>query len=95
MQAVLLQELLDEVNMGHHHTAAAVSSETELVHGIAVVEIRIADSSSLKAAACGMRMELEGGYEPISHTGVIRTLLSNKLDIPLPKVGDDLFSLMN
>lgn len=51
MQAVLLQELLDEVNMGHHHTAAAVSSETELVHGIAVVEIRIADSSSLKAAA--------------------------------------------
>ena len=42
MQAVLLQELLDEVNMGHHHTAAAVSSETELVHGIAVAEVRIA-----------------------------------------------------
>lgn len=42
-----------------------------------------------------MRMELEGGYEPISHARVIRTLLSNKLDIPLPKVGDDLFSLMN
>ena len=43
MRLILLQELLDQVDVGHHHAAAAVSSETELVHGIAVADIRITD----------------------------------------------------
>lgn len=29
------EELLDEVDVGHEHTTAAVASQTELVHGVA------------------------------------------------------------
>ena len=31
----ILQELLDQVNVGHHHAPAAVSAETKLIHSIA------------------------------------------------------------
>lgn len=36
---VVLEKLLDKVNVGHDHTAAAVSLETELVHSVAVYSI--------------------------------------------------------
>lgn len=33
----LLEELLDQVDVRHDHTAAAVALEAELVHGLTVV----------------------------------------------------------
>lgn len=30
----LLEELLDKINVGHDHTAAAVALQAELIHGI-------------------------------------------------------------
>jgi hypothetical protein len=32
----VLEELLDKINVGHDHAAAAVALQTELIHGISV-----------------------------------------------------------
>lgn len=33
---IVLEQLLDEIDVGHDHTATAVTLEAELVHGIAI-----------------------------------------------------------
>ena len=33
---IVLEQLLDEIDVGHDHAAAAVTLEAELVHGIAI-----------------------------------------------------------
>ena len=38
---IVLEELLDKVDVGHDHTAAAVSLETELVHSVAVYVVSL------------------------------------------------------
>lgn len=40
-QGRLLEELLDQVDVGHDHAAAAVTLEAELVHRIAIAHVRI------------------------------------------------------
>lgn len=37
----LLEELLDQVDVGHDHSAATVSLQTKLIHGIAVDSVSI------------------------------------------------------
>ena len=36
---VVVEQLLDQVDVGHHHAAAAVAGEAQSVHGISVVEV--------------------------------------------------------
>lgn len=35
----VLEQLLDEVDVGHDHAAAAVAVELELIHGVAVADV--------------------------------------------------------
>lgn len=34
----VLEQLLDQVDVGHDHAAAAVALQAELVHGVAIAE---------------------------------------------------------
>ena len=36
LRGIISQELLDQVDVGEHHAAAAVAVEAELIHGVAV-----------------------------------------------------------
>jgi hypothetical protein len=61
---VVLEKLLDKVDVGHDHTAAAVSLETELVHSVAVYSVSSSstpeDDSRPTHRSCGDLRSVEG-----------------------------------